>query len=898
MLTDIQFQQWYLRLGLSAETRDLIARLRISPPARRVGSHAHNVSGAYASRKMGCTIQFESHKVELWAIYDMEYDRAVLEYYDQPMVLELRYTSPSGRPVHVKHIPDFLVLHTDGAVLEEWKPEDRLRELSISQPHRYQRDDQGQWHCPPGEEAASRLGLRYRVRSSAELSPTYIRNLIFLEDYFFACVVPASHFTALLGAVTASPGITLAQLLQDGALASVDSVYALIARNHLYVDLKAAPLVEPQHVFVYPDQPTAEAHALLRAARLGAADRAESERWSSSLTPTTGTHVLWDGKLWQIVNMGHTMVTLRSEEGALTDLARDYFLQQIDRGMITVPRPPTTDEVSRLHPEAQQLLREASPDALATANQRWYLVSAYLEQRHEEVKGYSPRTLRAWAARLREAEIKYQCGYVGLLPKTARRGNRTKRTSQESRDLLDTFLAEQFETPTQPHARAVYRAYHRECMTRGLPVLSERTFYRQLKSRQGTVQTTKRKGTRAAYSQTPWYGVLTQTTPRHGDRPWEMVHLDHTKLDLELVSQLGTPLGRPWVTFATDAYSRRILGLSLSFDPPSYRSCMMALRACVRRYERFPQLIMVDGGPEFHSVYFERLLARYSCTKKTRPGSEPRFGSVIERLFGTTNTEFIHNLRGNTQATKQARMMTSVVDPKQLAVWPLPDLYEYLCTYAYQVYDQKVHEALGQSPRDAYLLGLERFGERSHRHVRYNEDFVMETLPSPRKQTALVVPGKGVKLHYLYYWNDALRHPEVERTQVPIRYDPFDIGTAYVYCRGQWVPCLSQYYQQLHGHSEKELSLATEDLREQARRNHQAASITPLHLAEFLANVQVHERVLLQRVRDLEQGAVIHALDVDVERKVEALAPPVEDSTYGFPSVNLETVPAFEEYRL
>ena len=137
MLTDTQFQHWCLRLGLSTETRELVARLRVSPPARRVGSHAHNVSGSYASRKMGCTIQFESHKVELWAIYLMEYDQSVLEYYDQPMVLELRYTSPSGRPVHVKHIPDFLVLHTDGVVLEEWKPEDRLRELSISQPHRY-----------------------------------------------------------------------------------------------------------------------------------------------------------------------------------------------------------------------------------------------------------------------------------------------------------------------------------------------------------------------------------------------------------------------------------------------------------------------------------------------------------------------------------------------------------------------------------------------------------------------------------------------------------------------------------------------------------------------------------------------------------------------------------------
>lgn len=278
MLTDTQFQHWCLRLGLSAETRDLVARLRVSPPVRRVGSHAHNVSGVYASRKMSCTIQFESHKVELWTIYMMEYDQSVLEYYDQPTVLELRYTSPSGRPVKVQHTPDFLVLRNDGAVLEEWKPEDRLQELSITQPHRYLRDEQGKWRCPPGEEAASRLGLQYRVRSSAELSPTYIRNLTFLEDYFFEHVVPESTLTALRGVVTASPGIWLSQLVQDGPPSSADSVYALIARNYLYVNLHAAPLVEPQHVFVYPDQSMAEAQMLLKASRLRAETGGSGER--------------------------------------------------------------------------------------------------------------------------------------------------------------------------------------------------------------------------------------------------------------------------------------------------------------------------------------------------------------------------------------------------------------------------------------------------------------------------------------------------------------------------------------------------------------------------------------------------------------------------------------------
>ena len=60
--------------------------------------------------------------------------------------------------------------------------------------------------------------------------------------------------------------------------------------------------------------------------------------------------------------------------------------------------------------------------------------------------------------------------------------------------------------------------------------------------------------------------------------------------------------------------------------------------------QRLPEAVVVDGGPEFESIYFETLLARYGCAKKTRPAGRPRFGSVCERLFGTTNTRFVHTL--------------------------------------------------------------------------------------------------------------------------------------------------------------------------------------------------------------------------------------------------------------
>lgn len=46
---------------------------------------------------MGVTIQFESHKVELPAIYTMEFNEKVLEYYDQPPSIKLSYSKSSGK---------------------------------------------------------------------------------------------------------------------------------------------------------------------------------------------------------------------------------------------------------------------------------------------------------------------------------------------------------------------------------------------------------------------------------------------------------------------------------------------------------------------------------------------------------------------------------------------------------------------------------------------------------------------------------------------------------------------------------------------------------------------------------------------------------------------------------
>ena len=170
MLSRQGFEDWFRRQGLSQQTGALIQKIRAVGPNRRVGGGKHNVHGTYPSRKMGTLVQFESHRVELAAVYEMEHDPDVLEYFDQPPSIQLRYQSKSGMNLSVDHTADFFVVRMAGAGWEECKTEEELVKLADSSPYRFSRADSGLWRCPPGEAYATQLGLQYGVRSSLQIN--------------------------------------------------------------------------------------------------------------------------------------------------------------------------------------------------------------------------------------------------------------------------------------------------------------------------------------------------------------------------------------------------------------------------------------------------------------------------------------------------------------------------------------------------------------------------------------------------------------------------------------------------------------------------------------------------------------------------------------------------------
>jgi transposase InsO family protein len=538
---------------------------------------------------------------------------------------------------------------------------------------------------------------------------------------------------------------------------------------------------------------------------------------------------------------------------------------------------PDTEEMRQQKVKVLDVLSHTCPANLQHATERYRHIQPLLDGVEKEASGASglevfeskhttvtaapsvpQRTLRRWKSNYLKAQAELGEGFVGLIPDYKRCGQRVSRIADGVRDLMAEVISQDFETIKQKRYRVVYGALIDRCSAIGETAPSYKTFLQAIHARPKAEQIEKREGHRAAYRVKTFFWTLDQTTPRHGDRPFEICHIDHTELDIELVcSRTGRNLGRPWATFLMDAFSRRLLALVLSFDVPSYRACMLVLRECVKRHQRLPQALVVDGGREFESLYFEALLARYEVTKKTRPAAMPRFGSVCERLFGTTNTMFIHNLQGNTQITRKGRQMTKAVDPKRHACWTLGELDMHLRRWVFEVYETVDHPTLGVSPREAFDVALATSGVRPHRNIDYDESFIMATLPTTHTGKARVRAYAGVQINRIRYWSDAFRDQTLDLQSLPVRFDPFDVGTAYVFVQGRWVRCISEHHAQFQNRSLREIALISEELRRRNKMIGQTFRATSARIARFIQSAETTEAVLQQRMRDLARQELL-----------------------------------------
>ena len=429
MLKDDKFLTWCKCLGLGDATCETVAEVRSRGPTRRVGGGRSNVSGRYPSRKMGVIIQFESHKVELAFIYQLEHDSSVLEYYDQPPSIPLAYDASNGRRLSVLHTPDFFVIRQEAAGWEECKTEEDLGKLAEKSPNRYQRDTASHWRCAPGESHANQFGLYYHVRSDASINWTLQQNLQFLDDYLRVDSTSISPKLRedVIAETARHPGLCLSELIQRTKdVASRDVIHFMIAAGEIFVDLSAAVVSRPAEVTVLANAEVAAAFHNISGARPDA-------RPGRQINIVAGEAVSWDGTVWRIVNVGDQLISLLGEDGALTELPCETLERLIVAGRLDSSARGRLGSSDRA-----QILSGASEADLREANRRFDLVKRHMSGEQLPVP---QRTLRFWTALYREGREEHGSGYLGLLPKIGLRGNRTRRLPRETEVLMEEFIS-------------------------------------------------------------------------------------------------------------------------------------------------------------------------------------------------------------------------------------------------------------------------------------------------------------------------------------------------------------------------------------------------------------------------------------------------------------------------
>lgn len=819
MLNQVELSEFLDRLGIPSTGKRLIEKARQESPVREVQSRLGNVITNYVSKKMGKVIQAESRTVEYPAIIHYEHDKSIIEYFDQPCKLDLILTDGgTKKPYRVQHTPDFLLIQANQVTLEEWREEGRLIKLAQKYPGRWVKESDG-WHFPEAEEQLADMGIVYRIRSANELPRQFILNLQFLSDYMNADYPPLNEQTIqkLRAPFVESLVMGLADFIDAVSQERLtsDDVYKGIADGLITFNLNAEDIGETSRARVFRDE---TAMAFL----IKSEETSLSQEFSASVTNIeVGATVEYEGMTYQIALIGVKSVMLSSDDGT-TELAIDVLEKQFRLGKLKISSASQTsnDEIlpnSLSSKEIQQALvrREILEKAATSPDQS--IVST--------------RTLQRYRKAINEAGETAFSQNLALIPNHRSKGNRQPKLPQEVLDSIAEVAKTHFNKASGISKRTAYKMFRAICTEKGIAHCSEKTFNTRVT---GLTSIRAREGKRSEYQKSPITWYLNINEPIHGVRPFEFVHIDHTPLDIVIKLQDGKELSeRIWLTLAIDAESRRIVGYFLTVDPPSYRSCMMVIRDIVRRHGRLPEMLVLDNGKEFKSKSMKRVCKLYGCSIRYRPAAKPRFGSVMERVFGTVNTEFIHNLEGNTKLMKHVRTVTKSVRPEKFAEWTLTALHGGLDYYFENIYGTEIHPAHGETPIEHFNRRMNETGMRRNRLVCYDRTFMIETCPSPDQTDTRVVDGqRGVKVNHIWYWCEAFRTPNAQGKPLEIRIDPWDVRYIYAFVNNSWYQCRSKLIGILRGYTTLELRYAFDELAK--KHGIQKKDLSPERIAEWM----------------------------------------------------------------
>ncbi|MBI2518164.1 MAG: Mu transposase C-terminal domain-containing protein [Opitutae bacterium] len=840
--------------GLTTKGLEYTIGVATSPPSR----NPSNASGAnlivdFASRKMGHTVPVESLTVEAAYVQMLEIKIPCLGYWPQPLHRPILCTCRDGIKRTLWLTFDFLVVYGTHVELVECKTEAEAVKLSLEFPGRYCRDAEGNWTGPEIEEALKEYGIRFRVVTTAELPSTLLRNYTLLEE---ARQDEYSSPRALDCILRCFPkndkGVALSELLEKaGADFTKNDVYYAILRDDLHVLLDECLLVDDRTTIVFSIAYHAEVHRMLFFQT--------KARSSAPVVLKQGSRLRWNGGDYSVCNASPESVYIIQKDGHPLCMPR-ALLQSLMRGGEIHLWDEESVSLGALHADLKRHLKVLTPGNQTMAiNRKRFLDfrKDHSDARAEDfgLEPVSERTVIRWANLARKSESKYGNPYW-LLLNQPRDGRPRDVLPSEMRDEMTAIAKELYFQQVGRSLRYVWRELRRRRQARGVHIPSIGAFREHVSKMKNLKEaTSSREGDKSGYKfGNSDLGEPNWITP--GDFPFKVTQMDGKTLDIEVVDdETGEPLGKPTITLRVlPHYGAVPVGWAMLFEPESNRSASMAYRDQMERFNEASKFEIVDNGKAFNNCTYDGLLGTLDTTKINRKPYDPRFASEIESVFNTMDREVIHNLEGNTKATQDAKNMDADMDPKKKAVWTFRTLYDRLEYYLFTLLWDAPSSSLGMTPRAAFERDLRRAPDRAGRFMLSPEQAQIAFMPEVDGGTRVVQPGRGVYVEGYYYWHDAMKRPGVEKTEVLVRYDPFDLYTCMVAIDGKWEECTARRAPELRNVTEK-----TRRMMCVVRRRHKnthAKRRENTHgkrLAEMANEMRADEKVQLQLRRDRAQ---------------------------------------------
>lgn len=393
-----------------------------------------------------------------------------------------------------------------------------------------------------------------------------------------------------------------------------------------------------------------------------------------------------------------------------------------------------------------------------------------------------------------------------LLPLHHLKGNRKPRAPRyvseqaDAYNLMDLAIERHYLRMPRSTKKAAFTKYQDLCQQASIKPFSFKTFRIRIRENYtDREEYTKRYGRRAAYLK---FGVFERT--ELPIRPLEEVEVDHCLIDLFVVDPAsGKVIGRPWLTAIIDRCTRMIIGVHLSFEPPSYASLQRALAHAFwpKNLSSIADLeddwpcygiawwVICDNGKEFRSSSLRASEALMHFDVVNLPVKMPWLKGSVERLFRTIGVQVFSKLEGTTLSRTP-----DFYDPMGRARHTLDEVKMMLIKWIINDYHRQRHSTLGCSPIEKWRQLTELYPVRPVPDFTHIVRLTGEVVPR-------TISNVGVQYQGLLYSDPTILEELLARRgglakEWLIRVDPYDLGEAWILDdqAGEWfvLPCTNQ----------------------------------------------------------------------------------------------------------